>query len=199
MAQQEKTGTRDLTYSAWHRVPSMQRFVGSEIAALMKMIDVDVPIYVEYPDGTREPLFICEVARFKNEVEYKTATVTRRLAKKAGIPAFTVLYQCNDKPMPGDTPYLRDIQQFWIRQEHPSPANGYRFHRYSPQRWAEYVRDLRGTRAQIVDLEIKREHEAMVCPICKVGHVERTLFGLFCNWCRKEWKDSAEGNGKEDL
>ena len=50
--QEEKYGTRDRAYSAWHRRKSTRRFIGIEHAQLLAMIDLDASLYVEYDDGT---------------------------------------------------------------------------------------------------------------------------------------------------
>ena len=89
MAQEEKYGTRDRTYSAWHRRLSTQRFVGIEKAQLLAMIDLDAALYVEYDDGTKEPLALIETAQDVGQA-YKPATVTLRLAKRAD---FALLYR----------------------------------------------------------------------------------------------------------
>ena len=56
MAQEEKYGNRDLTYSAWHRRRSTGRFVGIEHAQLLAMIDMDHTLWIEYDDGSKEPV-----------------------------------------------------------------------------------------------------------------------------------------------
>jgi len=48
--QKEIYGTRDLSYSKWHRAASTKRFVGEDNARQLAMIDADVCIYVEYAD-----------------------------------------------------------------------------------------------------------------------------------------------------
>ena len=81
MAQEEKYGTRDRTYSAWHRRLSTQRFVGIEKAQLLAMIDLDASLYVEYDDGTKEPLALIETAQDIGQA-FKPATVTLQIGQE---------------------------------------------------------------------------------------------------------------------
>ena len=46
MPHEEVTGTRDRTYSAWHRRMSTRRYVGIEAAQTLCMIDLDASLYV---------------------------------------------------------------------------------------------------------------------------------------------------------
>ena len=62
MAQEEVYNTRDRSYSAWHRRKSTGRFIGFEHAQLLAMIDLDASLYVEYDDGTKEPIALIETA-----------------------------------------------------------------------------------------------------------------------------------------
>ena len=91
MTQVERTGERDLTYSAWHRRDSIKRFVGPEKAQLLAMIDIDVVLFVEYDDSTKEPVCLIETALDTGQ-SIKPSTVTRKLAEKAKLPAYTLLY-----------------------------------------------------------------------------------------------------------
>ena len=63
MSQEERHGTRDRSYSAWHRRQSTRRYIGIEKATLLAMIDLDASLYVEYDDGTKEPLALIETAQ----------------------------------------------------------------------------------------------------------------------------------------
>ena len=83
MTQEERYGTRDGAYSAWHRRYSIRRFVGIENAQLLGMIDVDTILWVEYKDKERWPTVLIETAQDVGQ-PYKTATVTQNLAKMAG-------------------------------------------------------------------------------------------------------------------
>jgi len=90
LTQEERCGTRDRAYSAWHRRYSIGRFVGRENAHLLAMIDLDTIPYVEYEDKTKKPLAVIETAIDIGQT-FKTATVTSNLAKLAGLPCFVVL------------------------------------------------------------------------------------------------------------
>jgi len=92
MSAKEEYGTRDLSYSRWHRRDSIKRFIDEENAKKLSKIDVDVCIFVEYADNLKIPLLLIEVAMDVGQ-EYKTATVTKSLANRAGIPAFVLLYK----------------------------------------------------------------------------------------------------------
>lgn len=61
--QEEQYGTRDLTYSAWHRRLSTRRFVGIERAQALAMIDLDAALYIEYDQGSKHPVALIETAR----------------------------------------------------------------------------------------------------------------------------------------
>src|SRR5688500_12286183 len=73
MSQEERFGTRDRSYSAWHRRNSTRRFVGIERAQTLAMIDLDASLYVEYDDATKEPIALIETAIDCGQ-EFKPAT-----------------------------------------------------------------------------------------------------------------------------
>ena len=150
MAQEEQYGNRPGEYSAWHRRLSTQRFVGIENAQRLAMIDLDAALYVEYNDDTKRPLVLVETA-IDNGQLYKTATVTKALAVMARVPALVVLYKLSDHENPGATGY-QDIVSFRVKQLTPNSENGFR--EYSPQKWCEYLLQLRDEQAQAVDKEI---------------------------------------------
>ena len=62
LMQEEIFGTRDRAYSAWHTRGSTRRFIGIDSAQLLAMIDLDAALYVEYDNGTKEPLALIETA-----------------------------------------------------------------------------------------------------------------------------------------
>lgn len=88
MADREKSGVRDLTYSHWHRIDSIQRYITHKEAWHLGMIDIDD---CEYCRHCYEPLALIELAQDVGQ-EYKPSMVTTKLAKRAGIPAFQVFY-----------------------------------------------------------------------------------------------------------
>jgi len=137
--QTERYGTRDQAYSAWHRSQSTRRFVGIEQAARLSMIDLDGALYVEFDDGEREPLALIETARDVGQT-FKCSTVTARLAQRAGLPAYVVLYRTADLPNPADE-RQPDIQSFRVRRIWPHPEPAWR--QLSPRSWAEALLQIR--------------------------------------------------------
>jgi hypothetical protein len=86
----ERTGKRDLTYSAWHRPDRIRAYLGPRRAAQLTVIDID---WCEYCAVCREPVALIETARDdRGNRTVKPATVTFKLAKKAAVPAYVVLY-----------------------------------------------------------------------------------------------------------
>lgn len=140
MAQDEIHGTRDLTYSAWHRVDSIRRFVGSNKEALsLAMIDIDVPVWAEYDDGTKQPLALIETAQDIGQ-SMKPTTVTFNLAKMANLPCFVVLYSVSDNLNPA-YPKVMDISQFRVKQLWP--LSNPEWDMVSPYRWARILLRIR--------------------------------------------------------
>ena len=82
MSRQERYGTRDLTYSKWHRT----------LADDLTYIDVDA---LEYCQRCREPLALIEIARDVGQ-SFKATPVLRKLAARAGVPAYCALYRIED-------------------------------------------------------------------------------------------------------
>jgi hypothetical protein len=132
VSQSERYGTRDLTYSAWHRCNSTGRFVGLRDAKLLTMIDADVILYVEYDDATKEPLVLIEEAR-DVEQAWKPASVTQNLARKAALPAFTVLWTPSQEQQNPAAPGYPDIAGFRIKRIWPSPESSWST--LTPQQW----------------------------------------------------------------
>lgn len=96
MARQETYGTRDLSYSKWHRTLSDD----------CTYIDIDC---LEYCDRCKCPLALVELAQDRGQ-ERKATTVMRRLAHMANLPAFLVFYQIDPEP------------RFRVRQVYPHKA-----------------------------------------------------------------------------
>lgn len=147
--QEERYGTRDRTYSAWHRRLSIRRFVGIEQAQLLAMIDLDAALYVEYDDGSKEPLALIETARDVGQ-EFKSATVTANLAKRAGLPCYCVLYSRADYLNPAD-PRWMDISGFRVRRVWPNPEREWRL--LTPSEWAQALLRVRTWKARQLDVE----------------------------------------------
>lgn len=153
--QEEKYNTRDRSYSAWHRRMSTRRFIGIEHAQLLAMIDLDASLYVEYDDGTKEPLALIETARDTGQ-PWKTATVTLNLAKRADLPCFVVLYKLSDKKNPFDTQWF-DIAEFRVKRLHPKPSDQWEV--CSPEEWAKRLLKMREWQAQKIDKRIDSEKQ----------------------------------------
>jgi hypothetical protein len=144
--QEERFGTRDRTYSAWHRRLSTRRFVGIEKAQLLSMIDLDGALYCEFDAGSSEPLALIETALDRGQ-RRKVATVTRRLAQRARLPAYCVLYHPAEYRNPAD-PSQPDIDAFRVRRLWPCPETEWRT--LNPLEWAEallQIREWAGMRA----------------------------------------------------
>ena len=146
MAQEERYGYRGREYSVWHRRNSTRRFVGIEHAQRLAMIDIDVAVFHEYDDGTKEPVALVEVARDIGQ-NHKPATVTQRLAAKAKIPAYVVLYTLSDQMNPADKT-CRDIQAFRVRLLSPYVTDWLSM---SPVEWANYLLQVREFVAGVCD------------------------------------------------
>lgn len=147
--QEEVYGSRDRAYSAWHRRLSTRRFVGIERATRLSMIDLDGALFVEFDDQSREPLALIETARDVGQ-RRKSATVTARLAARARVPAYCVLYRLAEQPNPAD-PTSPDIDQFRIKRLWPSPEQEWRV--LSPGSWANALLCVREWAASRLDME----------------------------------------------
>lgn len=136
---EERYGSRDRAYSAWHRRMSTRRFVGMELAQLLAMIDLDGALFVEYDDATKEPLALIETARDVGQ-RFKAATVTARLAQLAGLPCYVVLYRCSADMNPADSRWP-DIDRFRVRRLWPRPESSWRT--LAPTEWAKALLQIR--------------------------------------------------------
>jgi len=149
MSQEERYGERDLSYSAWHRVRSIARFVGLERAQALKMVDQDAVLYLELDGATKEPLALIEVAIDVGQ-QSKPATTMARLAAKANLPAFTALYSLAKSANPADKRQL-DIQRFRVRRVWPAPEHEWR--ELTPQEWAQGLLQIRSWSAARLDVQ----------------------------------------------
>jgi hypothetical protein len=108
MSDTERWGTRDLTYSNWHRVPSIGRFLGADVARTLTMIDLDG---LEYCHRCDECVGVVEVARDIGQ-SFKASSVTRKLALRLGVPGLLVFYSTSATRQIGDH---QDIDEFRVR------------------------------------------------------------------------------------
>ena len=142
-----------MTYSAWHRRNSTRRFVGIEHAQLLAQIDIDVAVYVEYDDETKEPLALVETAKDIGQ-NYKCATVTRNLARRAGLEAFIVLYTPSPKENPA-APDWPDIEMFRVKRICPDESG---WKEVRPDTWAKCLLNIRKRGSAKLDEEWEKEH-----------------------------------------
>jgi len=149
MPQEEIYGTRDRTYSAWHRRNSTRRFIGIENAQLLSMIDLDAACYVEYDDRTKEPLALIETAKDIGQ-NHKTAYITRNLARRCNplLSAYVLLYMPADYPNTAD-PKWPDIKQFRVKRIWPEPVTDWKI--FTPEEWAKFLLEIRENSAELLD------------------------------------------------
>lgn len=129
MSLHERTGRRDLTYSAWHRPPSIGRFLPPEVARALTYIDVDA---VEVCDDCGEPLLLIELARDVGQA-HKPTTIMQRLARRADLPAALSFYRVGDDS---------DIDSFRVRLVEPASTGELVL---SPASYECWLRSLRET------------------------------------------------------
>lgn len=116
----ERHGSRDLSFSRWHR-QALREFADNEAAgAACGMIDVDC---LEFCARCGMNLFLVEVARDVGQSR-KATTQLERLAMSANLPAYCVLYTPTDDECPFDrrcrNPTCRHgISRFRVRQVAP--------------------------------------------------------------------------------
>lgn len=137
-----RTFPPDLTYGEWHRPDSICRFLSegsAHVADALALIDIDCTLYLEYDDRNKEPLALIETARDIGQ-QSKPATVTRRLAQKADLPAFTVLYKIADSQNPA-YPSEADIESFRVQRLHPKPERTWRV--LSPSEYLQVIKRIR--------------------------------------------------------
>lgn len=150
--QEERYSTRDGTYSAWHRRNSTRRFVGIESAQRLAMIDVDVSLYIEYDDGTKEPIALIETAKDVGQ-PIKPTTVIHNLAKRCvpQLPAYVVLYRPSSNAVNPADPQWPDIAMFRVRRVWPNPESNWK--EFTPTEWASNLLSLRDYSASKIDAE----------------------------------------------
>lgn len=164
MSQREITGSRDMSYSAWHRAASIGRFLRGldrdkhrvrmidgpwceypdlrkeTVAEQLGMIDID-HVFVDGKHFDRKPLALIESARtFGGQMTNKRATITAKLGELAGIPVFVVLYELADSDIPR-MPGYRDIAMFYVRPYWPLRMQHY--WQMTPAQYALFLVRLR--------------------------------------------------------
>lgn len=147
--QEEHYGTRDLSYSAWHRAASIRRYVGWERAQLLSMVDADCVLFLEYHHASKAPLALIEAAIDMGQ-DYKPATAIRLLAKRARIPAYLVLYARAADRNPAD-PRCFDLTGFRVKRLYPRADLTWR--RVAPDEWAQALLQIRAWAARRLDVQ----------------------------------------------
>lgn len=109
MSHEERTGQRDLTYSRWHRPAQISRLIGRRVAALLTTIDID---FCEACNSCNEPVALIETQH--SDGPPKRAPITQKLAKRAGLPAYSVSYRTDE---------WGEIVNFAVRQIQPPSAD----------------------------------------------------------------------------
>jgi len=79
MSRWERYGTRDITFSGWHRT----------LPDYCTAIDID---FLEYCQKCRNPLALIEIAQDVGQ-SHKPTRIMEELAKKADIEAYLILYK----------------------------------------------------------------------------------------------------------
>ena len=136
---QELFGYRSLAYSNWHRTDSLARYLPADQAHRLSMIDLDACVYIEYSMETRVPLVLIETARDVGQ-KYKSGTVVSQLAKRAGLPAYALLYRLAETTNPADSRFA-DLCGFRIRRLYPKPESQWRT--LTPYGWANALIRIR--------------------------------------------------------
>jgi hypothetical protein len=149
VSQQERFGVRDLSYSAWHRVGSIQRFVGWEAAQLLSMVDADCLLFLEYAAGDKAPVALAEVGCDVGQ-DFKPATAILQLARRAKIPAYLLLYERAAAANPAD-PRWPDLAGFRVKRLWPRTERGWR--RLTPGEWAVALLQIRAWSARRLNVE----------------------------------------------
>jgi hypothetical protein len=134
---------------------STQRFVGIELAQTLAMIDLDASLYVEYDDGSKEPLALIETARDVGQ-DIKPSTVTKKLAMRTQpvIPAYVLLYRTSEKRNPADRQW-QDIEAFRFRRLWPEPETTWQT--VTPGEWCQRLVELRIWSARKLDQKINAD------------------------------------------
>lgn len=135
----EQYDTRDRAYSAWHRAPSIRRYLRTTQAESLTMVDLDSVVFTEYDHGAKMPLALVEVAM--DIGQEKPAGVLQQLARLAGVPAYVALYTPAASANPAN-PNWADIESFRVKRMWPRPEYGWRI--LTPMQWARALVQIRG-------------------------------------------------------
>lgn len=154
MPHKERTGTRKLIYSAWHRKDSIKRFLaGNEVvASRLMMIDIDgMWIEAKHPYD-RPPVALIETVeisyKLKPESYYpKSVNILYQLGKAANIPVFLVLYLADYSQRNPASPNEPDIVEFYVKEYYPVKSKLWKC--YTPEGYAKFLVYLRQSHIRI--------------------------------------------------
>lgn len=113
------------------------------------MCDADSIMWLEYDQDSKEPLAIVEAAVDVGQ-DHKPATAITRLAKRARIPAYLVLYEKAVQSNPAD-PRCSDLAGFRIKRLWPRTET--RWRALKPTEWASALLQIRAWSARRLDVE----------------------------------------------
>jgi hypothetical protein len=97
----------------------------------------------------REPLALIETARDVGQ-QWKGTSVSLRLARRARLPCYVVLYAAANDPNPAE-PRYRDIRALRVRRVWPKPEAQWRT--LTPNAWANALLQIRAWSARRIDIE----------------------------------------------
>lgn len=135
----ERYLNRDRAYGAWHRAPSIRRYLRRDQAESLTMVDLDSVLFAEYDNAGKLPLALVEVAR--DIGQEKPAGVMQQLARLANVPAYVALYTSAPTANPSN-PNWDDIESFRVRRMWPRPEPSWRV--LTPTQWAQALVQIRG-------------------------------------------------------
>lgn len=134
----ERTGKRELVYSAWHRQESIRRYIPIVDAARLGMVDIDA---LEYEaDNGNSPVALIETALDRGQM-FKPAHATAKLAERAGIPAYVVLFTPSDRANPRSRFGEPDIERFRVAPALDQTSTTWEV--MTPSEYAQFLVDLR--------------------------------------------------------
>lgn len=145
MSRDERFGTRDLTFSRWHRYALPDRVTA---------IDLDM---IEYCQRCRMPLCLIETARDIGQ-DAKSTLVMSRLAQTANVVAVCILYtpsgECScrrDRKVPG---CRHGIEKARFRRVYPVEEQFEEWHDWELAAWLTSLHD---------------NHEEIACRLRRAG------------------------------
>ena len=145
MPQDERTGFRDQSFSAFHRADSISRFTENDkIAKQLTLIDMDASWWIESDPISREPLALFELAQYHGKPSYKPAPVLGTLGERAGVPVYVIQYKTGDEANPAN-PGSKDIVEFHVRRDFGfmDPRNEEKNVTLTPQRFVDWLIEVR--------------------------------------------------------